>query len=280
MSAGTAGAATLTEALQQWTGVTADVVGRGAQVMVSLPPTSLVPAFSANAVPTTRAGDPGWQLTSVALPQPTRLSNGATLTIMDQHGQAFLGARTVSVDAQEGGVAIAQGGQTTRLDHAAIVIDATGGPVALSVDLAGIHLDHAPPGSAALLPSHVSLHGHTTPAGAAALNAMARGRPGGAAPLTIDASSVVIGPARFSAIGTVTIVSPNDRRGELTVTAEHFKDLLRQMQASGAAAQAYPVLMILRSFGRKEAGHLSWTVIFAGPQVMVDGIDIAPLLGQ
>jgi hypothetical protein len=277
LAAAPAGAATLAEALHHWTGLTTDVTGRGEHVTVDLPPSSPVPQFTARAQQTAHAGDQGWQLTDVAVPQSLRLRGGEQLTLQDQHGHGWLGERTVQAEGQYRGIAISHEGQTMRVDHAAVSIDDSGGPVALSMNLDGLHVDAA--GGSPLIPQHASLRGHTTPEGATALSAMIDGRPSRGAPVTIDQASFDVGPAHFNGTGTVTIVSPQNRQGELTITAQHFKDLLKQMPMDGNAARAYPVLMLLRSLGQKEGDHLTWTVAFAGPRVLVDGIDIGPLMG-
>jgi hypothetical protein len=275
-----ASAATLAEALHAWTGVTPDVIGRGDHVLVQLPPSSPIPAFTARAHQATNGADQGWQLDDIALPQPTRLRNGDILTMQDQHASAWLGDHTAKAEASFSGLAIAHKGDITRLDHAHLAFDSTGGPVALAIDLDSLHLNHAAPGIAPLLPRALTLHGHTTPAGAAALSAMADGRHTEGAPLTIDNASFDIGPAHFAATGAVLILSPTDRRGHITVSADHFKDMMQQMPLDGAAAQAYPIMMVLRQMGQKQNGRLYWTVEFEGSRVLVGGIDLGPLLGQ
>jgi hypothetical protein len=279
LAAGSARAATLAEAIHQWTGVTPDVAGRGEHVTVTLPPTSPVPAFTATARRGDRAGDPGWELSGITLPQPTRLGDGDLLTARTQAAQAWLGERTVQAQANYTGIAIRHEAETTRLDSVAVSLDGTGGPVAVELDAGAMHLDHPGDGVAPLLPRNLTLRGHTTPEGATALNAMMDGRRGGPLPVTVDRASLDVGPAHLTGTGSVTIYGPRDRRGELTISAEHFKQLMQQMPMEGAAARTYPVMMILRQMGEKNGDQLTWTVSFDGPRVLVGGIDIGPLLG-
>lgn len=279
LATGAARPATLAEAMHQWTGVTPDVTGRGEHVTVTLPPTSPVPQFTATAHKADRAGDPGWQLTGITLPQPTRLASGDQLTTRTQAAQAWLGERTVQAQANYTGIAIRHDAETTRLDTAAVSLDGTGGPVAVALDVGAMHLDHPGDGVAPLLPRNLTLRGHTTPEGAAALNAMMDGRRGGPLPVTVDQASLDIGPAHLTGTGSVTIYGPADRRGALTITAEHFKQLMQQMPMDGSAARTYPVMMILRQMGEKHGDQLTWTIAFEGPRVLVGGLDIAPLLG-
>ena len=169
------------------------MVGRGEHVTVTLPPHSEVPQFTAQARATDRSGDPGWQLSDITLPQPTRLRSGDLLTLRTQSAQAWLGARTVRADASYTGIAISHQGDATYLDSATLSLDGTGGPVAVALDTGAMHLEHPGDGVAPPLPRNLSLRGHTTPAGAVALNNMIDGKPGGAVPVTIDQASLDIG---------------------------------------------------------------------------------------
>jgi hypothetical protein len=278
LAATQAPAATLAEALHHWTGVTPEVTGPGERVTVTLPPTSAVPQFTARARPTARAGDPGWQLTDITLPQPTRLRSGDLLTTRTQSAQAWLGARTVQAQASYTGIAIRHDAETTRLDTATLSLEGTGGPVTVALDVGAVQLDHPADGIAPLLPRNLALRGHTTPEGATALDAMIDSRRAGPVPVTIDQASLDIGPAHLIGTGSVTLYSPTDRRGELTITAEHFKQLMQQMPMDGPAARTYPVMMILRQMGQKHGNELTWTIAFDGARVLVGGIDIGPLL--
>ena len=274
-----AGAATLPDAITRWTGVVTDVEGRGERVRIVLPPSSEVPAITARARATSQGGEPGWQLTEIALPVPTRLTGGGRATIASQHASAWLGERTANASGRFDGVAIEDRGAVTRVDHAQADAAATTGPVQLSLDLAGLHTD-AKSGAAPLLPHHIALRGHTTEAGIAALTAMFNDRPAGPAPVSVDILSFDLGPASFTGTGTVTFVSPTDRTGRITLESTGFSQLMQAAQADPQLIRLYPAMMILRQLGHKQNGRLVWTAEFSGPRILVNGLDVAALLAM
>jgi hypothetical protein len=274
-------AATLAEALKHWTGVTAEVVGQGDHVRVELPADTQIPAFTTIARPGMRAGDPGWTMTDITLPQPMHLQGGGTLTFGAQNSRAWLGARAAEVEARLAGISLTKDGKPIRLDQATLFLSSVAGPVSLNVDLAGPHVPGTTAPGAALLPHEVTLQGHTTPQGAAALAAMFGGRAGqGSAPVTIDHLAFDIGPAQFTGTGAVTLISPFNRTGEIDLAARHFGDLTRQIQADGADARIFATLMILRQLAVKKDGQMTWIITFAGAQMLVNGLDISGLVGK
>jgi hypothetical protein len=274
-------AATLPQAMQQWTGLTPEVAGKGEAVTITMPPQSPVRAFTARAKQTTQNGDNGWRLRDIKIPHPIHLPDGDDLTLHGQNAMLWLGGRTVSARGKYSEVTLAhQNGAVTHVEHVAVALEGAGGPVSVSVDLGAMHLEHAGAGVAKLLPRRFVLQGHTSPAGAAAIAQMLSGDIGAPAPVTIDNLSIDLGPAHFEGSGTVTLVGPRNREGTITLTAQHFKELLQAIPMDGPAAQTYPALMMMRQLGHASGNQLVWTIAFKGQHVMIGSIDIGPLMGM
>jgi hypothetical protein len=280
LGAAPASASTLAQAMQQWTGLTPEVAGKGA-VTITMPPQSPVHAFTARAQQTTQNSDSGWRLRDIKIPHPIHLPDGDDLTLHGQNAMLWLGGRTVSARGKYSEVTLAhQNGAVTHVEHVAVALEGAGGPVSVSVDLGAMHLEHAGAGVAKLLPRRFVLQGHTSPAGAAAIAQMLSGDTGAPAPVTIDNLSIDLGPAHFEGSGTVTLVGPRNREGTITLTAQHFKELLQAIPMDGPAAQTYPALMMMRQLGHASGNQLVWTIAFKGQHVMIGSIDIGPLMGM
>ncbi len=274
-AAGSAG--TLAQALDHWTGMTSTVRLEGGQATIGLPATSPVSEVLAAAHPGQHGDEAGWALSDARVPAPARLRDGSMLAITQQTGEAWLGARSATLSAEDAGLALTDPrGRTLRVAHAHVHALSQGQDVTVTAVLDGIS---GTVGGIPLLPNAARLDGATTPAGAAALSALMAGRGGPVTvPITLHDAVLEMGPSEIAAHGAVTLHGDNDRDGTLVVTATHFDALMQSLPQTGPAVKALPVLLVLRQFAQKDAsGRLRWTVTFQGSHVLVDGVDLAAL---
>jgi hypothetical protein len=154
-----------------------------------------------------------------------------------------------------------------------------------------------PSDSAILLPRRIALRPTVSGVPITALNRLlaAATEPGGAAAaardraalfaagsltIGIDALQFVIGPATFDGAGSLMLLSPTEREGQVRLAAKGFDALAEQIRNNPAAQGAWPVLAMVRGLAKPEGDRLVWLLsLDRSGKLTVNGADLSALLG-
>ncbi len=91
--------------------------------------------------------------------------------------------------------------------------------------------------------------------------------------------SVDMAGANFSGNFNTLVTSPSQFSGTGTITAVNIDKLQQAMAADPQTAQFAPVIIFLKGIGRSEQSRLVWDVIYNDGRLLVNGQDMAALMG-
>ncbi len=235
----------------------------------------------------------------MALPKPDPAQRALLHSLLDAMRDAYGGlSQSIAME----GVDVAAGGHHVTLDKLAVdqSFAAPGGKSDARMRFVtdGIASPDIPPGTLReLLPHRVVLAPHFAGLAVAdafsllsraidsgdanigdlepdALAAMAR------APVNfgLDELSFDLGPAKFTASGSVRSSGPQDVTGGADIKVTGLDTLIRLASADPLLGQGAPVLLLLKGIGQQDGDVVTWKLAFADRKLTVNGTDFSQLI--
>lgn len=166
---------------------------------------------------------------------------------------------------------------------------------AMDLALAGLTLPDLPIGNLAqLIPTRIEIHPSISGLNAAELrrlfadgasgkdsatpNVAALIAPGGAR-AAIDSLVIEMGGATLSGEAKVLITGPTSYTADAQIVADKFDTLMQQVSTMPEAAQAVPVLALVKGMGRVADSKLIWDLAWKDEKLFVNGIDLSAMMG-
>lgn len=88
-----------------------------------------------------------------------------------------------------------------------------------------------------------------------------------------------VGGSIFTGQGKVTFTSPQQFSGAGQITAEGFDDLVEKVSDIPEAAQAVPVLALVKGLGRNVNDKLVWNISYNEGKLLVNNVDVMKMMG-
>ena len=170
------------------------------------------------------------------------------------------------------------------------------------VTLEGLRLDDLPPQFAAYLPSRISFRPVASNLSVAdltklALDALspnapvdpATGKPAppigdyqalfshGGIQVGFEQLGIDMAGAQFAGNGSFTLTGPQSVNGAAEITAHGLDDLITHLQSDPVAAQAAPVIILLKGIAKTTPDGAIWQITMQDNKVLVNGLDVAAL---
>ena len=169
----------------------------------------------------------------------------------------------------------------------------------MGITLEGLTLAELPPAIAAYLPSRIAFRPTVSNLSVTDLTKLALDDldppsppPGQSAPpvgdyqalfshggiqVGFDQLALDLAGAQFAGTGSFTLTGPQTLTGAAQITAHGLDDLVTRLQADPAAAQAAPVILLLKGIAKTTPDGAVWQVTVQDRKVLVNGLDLGAM---
>ena len=96
----------------------------------------------------------------------------------------------------------------------------------------------------------------------------------------LESFALDMGGANFTGMASIDIPTPNQASGTAQITATGFDALMTKIQGNPALAQAVPVLVLAKGFGRNVENRLVWDITYRDNKLLVNGVDLSKMGGK